>query len=307
MKLWKRIAAFAAAAALILMLPAGMTASAERAFKNCIQNVGLYDEDGVFDETVSKALDAVIKEASQSVNMYVAVCIRPETDPHYPDSQIETMADDMYDELFNPEPGTDTDGLLLYLNLSTRYAYITTSGLGQMYFYNAVENNRISQMIDNMTSYLRTEDYSGAIQRFCNDVKSYYRKGIPFGAYTKNSDTGKYLYVKDGKVVSGDKLPFLYGKNLRPYLIVGGIAGALTALIAYLIIKSRYKLKKSLEPTNYVSQKETQFLVHDDVFLRTHTSKTRIDTDSRSGGGGGGGFSHSSGGGHSHGGGGGHW
>ena len=87
---------------------------------------------------------------------------------------------------------------------------------------------------------------------------------------------------------------------------IGGlIIGGLTMLITVLVIKSRYKFRKSLSASNYISDKETTFYQRDDMFIRTHTTKSYIDRSSSGGGGGGGrGSSHSSSGGHSHSGGG---
>ena len=274
-----------------------------------LSTLRIYDPDYVLtDDELAKASERLLS-VGKATGMFDAVVLRGESAPSYSDSQVEKMSDDLYDKYFNPEPGTDTDGALLFLNLSTRYAYISTSGLGQFYYYNGNSDNRISSIIDGMKSYLRAEDYAGAVEYFCRQLEYYYDRGIPKNAYTENTDKQEVLYVKDGKIVKSDKLPLLYGRDLKPYLLTALAGGGLAALIAMVIIKSSYKLKKSVNPTTYVSQKETHFYQKDDLFLRTHTTKTRIDSDSggRSGGGGGGGSSHSSGGGHSHGGGGGHW
>ena len=79
------------------------------------------------------------------------------------------------------------------------------------------------------------------------------------------------------------------------------IIGLITSLITKSCIKSHYKFKSSASPDVYVSQQKSNFNVQTDTFLRTHTTKTKIQSDSgtRSGGGG---HSHSGG----HGGGGSH-
>ena len=82
------------------------------------------------------------------------------------------------------------------------------------------------------------------------------------------------------------------------------MVSSIIALIVGLCIRSKYKFKKSLNPTNYICQNDSKFLESSDTFLRQYTTKTRIQSSS-GGGGGGGGHSHSSGG-HSHGGGGHH-
>ncbi|MBR6108034.1 MAG: TPM domain-containing protein [Oscillospiraceae bacterium] len=305
MKKKKLIRMLSAAAALlisVLLLTVNAAAAREETY---IPNCKLYDEDGLFDEIQTADLNQKIRSASDYTDMYVAVVIYGPDSEAYSDNTVKTMAMQKYLDLFQPKTKTDADGLLLILNLSTRYAYIATSGMGQLYYSNADSANRIDKMIENMKSSLRAEDYKGAIMQFCNDVINYYDKGIPRGAYTKDDQTGEYFWEENGQLVSGTELPRFYGKNWPAVIGISAGVGLLTALITALIIRSRYKLVKSLSATNYISQNETQFYERNDMFIRTHTSKTRIDSGG-SGGGGGGGHSSSFGG-HSFGGGGGHW
>ena len=116
-----------------------------------------------------------------------------------------------------------------------------------------------------------------------------------------------YVYKQDGELVFSEKLPWWFGVRWKLFGILAAVFGSIAALISLLVIKSSYQLKKSLDPSNYVSEKETKFLVKDDIFIRAHTTKTHIDRSSGGGGGGGGGSSHTSSGGFSHGGGGSHW
>ena len=294
----------AAAVMLLSVMLFALPASAARE-ESYIMNCKLYDEDGVFDTETAEELSAEIRSASDQVDMYVAVIIAGPGAPAYSDSAIQQKAEYAYLDLFKPQNKTDADGLILYLNLSTRYAHIATSGIGQLYYSNSDRNNRVDQMIENMKNYLRGEDYAGAVRRFCQDVISYHSKGIPDGSYTKDDSSDTYYWNDNGKLASGKRLPMFYGKDWRGLIVLGVVAGGIAALITFLIIRSRYKLVKSLSATNYISQQETQFYVRDDLFIRTHTTKTHIDTSS-GGGGGGGGHSHSTGG-HSFGGGGGHW
>ena len=304
MKKTKLIRLFASAAVMVLALLAltvNVSAAREETY---IPNCALYDEDGLFDEQQTDELNAAIRNASDTTDMYVAVVIYGPDSPEYSDRAVEDMAKQKYLDLFQPKTPTDADGALLILNLSTRYAYIATSGIGQLYYSNADSSNRVEDMIDNMKSDLRAEDYAGAVTQFCDDIIKYYNAGIPHGAYSKNDATNEYYWEENGQLVSGPELPRFYGKNWNLVIGISTAVGLLTALIAGLCIRSRYKLVKSLSATNYISQQDTHFYEQNDLFIRTHTSKTHID----SGGSGGGGGGHSSSfGGHSFGGGGGHW
>lgn len=307
MKMLKRITAALLACTVLLICSIG-TVSAERRFPECIENCRLYDEEKVLDRQTASELSSLIAETSSDTDMYTAVVILDQSKPGETDDEAEYNAHIRYNQLFNPKDGVDTDGTLLWINLATHTLCIATSGRGMFYYYNGSEDNRSAQMVSNLTPFMRSMDYAGAIRQFCSDLKKYKIAGLPSQAYNTHRDTGKVYYIQNGEIVIADKLPWYYGVRWFLVLLVSGIIGLLTGLISMLCIKSSYKLKKSLSATNYVSQKETVYYQRDDIFLRTHTSKTHISSDSgRSGGGGGGGGSIGSFGGHSGGGSVGHW
>lgn len=298
-----RIAAlFAAAAMLLTAFVFTVPASAERALEDCLANIGLFD-DGLFTEAQQSELNTLIRKTSDNIDMYVGVMILNKSGVNMSDEEVISRARTKYIQMFEPNTEQDTDGAMLVLNMSSHFIHILTSGMGQMYYYNASSEDRSGQMVENLKSYLRNNDNVGAVKRFLSDLESNYKKGVPDGAYTYNEHNGEYLYVQNGELVKGDKLPFAYGKSMGMLVVVSLIVGALVALIAFAIIKSSYKLRKSLNPSNYISQKETDIYEKNDVFLRTHTTKVKIETES----GGGGGGSSSSFGGHSFGGSSGHW
>ena len=310
---------FSLIAALCCLVVFALPVSAARPYENCIANCKLYDPDNLFTEMEQEELSRLIRQTSDAADVYVAVYVLNGSEQDMTKSSCISYADDRYDELFNPQYGVDTDGVLLVLNLQMpasdtgRYLYISTSGMGQLYYYEELNNPycRCEQMMDHIVNYFppgQQGDPNQAILAFCNDVERYAKSGAPHHAFTRDYSSGLYYYEKNGKLVSSKTLPLSYRLNLFAGLLIGLIAGGLTMLISFLVIKSSYKFRKSLSASNYISDKETTFYQRDDMFIRTHTSKSRIDTD-RGGGGGfsGGGSSHSSSGGHSHGGGGGHW
>lgn len=299
----------AAAAVLCCTLGTVISVSAERPLEDTIPNCQLYDVDNFLSAEDQDAINDMIRETSREIDMYVAVCVLNESGELYSDAGAEAYADNLYDEKFNTPYGKETDGVLLLLNMPTHYIYISTCGLGELYYYNGSADDRIDVMWNNLVNYMRSEDYTGAVNQFCSDLKNYKEKGMPKNAYTYNYGTGKYAYSYKGELCFSDKLPWWFGYKLELWLPLGLIFGILTAVIAAAVVNSKYKLVKSLDASNYISKKDTHYLVKDDIFLRTHTTKTRIDTDGgRSGGGfSGGGSSHMSSGGFSHGGGGGHW
>ena len=300
----------AAAAGLLTLTGLSLHAAAARQFPECIDSCKVYDIQGVLSEDEEAEVNTIIRETSDDIDMYIGVYIvGPETS--FPsDSAVETYADDRYDALFNPQQSVDTDGVLLVINNSTQYDYLSTSGLGQLYYYNGEDDDRTWKILENITPYLKQEDYAGAVTSFCVQLSNYYERGVPKDKYAYDSHQGLYYFYKDGKLVSAKRLPWWFGVNFQLYGGMGLIVGVIAAFITYLVVLSKYRLVKGISPTNYISEQETHYHVREDHFLREHTSKSRISSDSggRSGGGGhsSGGHSHSSSGGHSHGGGGHH-
>ncbi len=295
----------ALAAATMLLSCGGITAFAERPYENCIKNCGVYDVQGILTGSEWELADTRIKELSEEIDMYVAVYIYgPETE-FYGDSDVIRTADDNYDELFNPQYGVDTDGILLLINNSTKYDYISTSGTGQLYFYNGDEDNRVDEIFDYMWDNILAGDTYEAIEDFCVAVERLYRAGAPSDAYVYKSDVDQYMYMKGDTLVESDSLPWWFSFSLWPALPMGLIIGLIVCLVSNACIKNSYKFTKALTPTNYISHNETKFNIREDMFIRQYRTRMRINTSSggRSGGGGGG-RSHRSGGGHSHGGGG---
>ena len=299
------------------MMIFALPASAARLYENCIGNCKLYDPDHVFTETEQEELNRLIRQTSDDADVYGAVYVLNGSERDMTKAGCMNYADDRYDELFNPKSGADSDGVLLVVNLDMsgsdtgRYLYISTSGMGQLYYFEQQNNPycRCEQMMDHIVNYMpRGEegDLNNAIRAFCNDVKNFAKSGAPYHAYTVDYSTGLFYYEKNGKLVSSKHLPLSYRMNIAAGTAIGLVACGLTMLITVLAIKSRYKFRKSLSASNYISDKETTFYQRDDMFIRTHTTKSYIDRSSSGGGGGGGGggSSHSSSGGHSHSGGG---
>ena len=298
----------AAGAAVCCMLPMSMQVFAERPLEDTIPNCKLYDPDGLFTESEQDEINAKIREVSDETDQYVAVYVLNESGSSMSDYDVETFADDTYDKLFNIPYGKETDGVMLVLDMPTHYIYISTCGLGELYYYNGGSDDRIYKMNENLHPYLQAGNNRSAVMKFCNDVSEYHKKGFAKDAYTYNRDNHEYYYYYKGELVHAEKLPWWFGKNFKFLIPLGLVIGAVAGLFSTAVVASGYKLVKSLDPGNYVSQNETNFYVQEDHFLREHTTKTHINTDrSGSGGGGGGGSSHMSSGGFSHGGGGSHW
>lgn len=261
----------------------------------------LYDEKGVLSEEEYEQCYARIRAVSEETGLNVGVLLGGDARS---DSVIETLADTYYDECF----GAHTDGLLYYMDLSAQsspYDYISTSGMGQFYFTNGGMSNRIDDMFSDLKPYLYpigSEDVVGALDKFSSLVVYYREMGVPSGYYVYDDVYECYFVAENGEVVR---------RSTRPANLTGGIIGGfwgflfgtIIAVVFFLITINRYRFKTSLEPTAYANKKDLQIHHQYDNFVRTHTTRTRIETSSGGSGGGSGGGGHSSGG---HGGGGSH-
>lgn len=143
------------------------------------QMTSLYDPDNFLSDADYKALVQIIHETGEQIKMNISVCILDSSGQNMSDDEISAFSDKQYDEWFNNLVGKDTDGLLLTLNIPTRYMYISTCGAGKQIYYNGKSDDRISKMLDNMKEYLRNDDYTGAIKQFCDDAVTYKKMGVP--------------------------------------------------------------------------------------------------------------------------------
>lgn len=265
-------------------------------------NAVLYDEAqwlsaSEYDECLAK-----LQEAADETGMNVGMVLGSQMRSDY---TIQSLADASYDQLFGP----NTDGLLYYMDLSGQdspYDYISTCGMGQMYYTNDTRSDRINAIFDAVFPYLipsGSEDVVGAIGEFSEQVTLYYHAGVPDNYYVYDDVYNEYYYVKDGKLAASSRRPYVSMESVLGITGGGFVIGLIAALITFFAVKTHYKFKSALAPTAYVNRKNLTFHNQYDRFVRQYTSRVRIESSSGGGGGGGGGGGSSSGG---HGGGGRH-
>lgn len=257
---------------------------------------GLVDEKQLFTEDDYKELDKLIKEEAQKLDMNIVVYLSGYARS---DMQTEIFADDTYDEMY----GEDTDGVFYYLDTSEKiplYDYISTSGKGVLFYQQNIDNifYALDAYLPRSGEPVIAEDIYSAIEAFLYQLERYSDTKQPYFRYYHDVSSGKYFYYKNGELVISRTKPLrLYAK---PFLI-SSVIGFIIALIVYSCTKHSYKFMSGTNAKVYVSQNRTHFSQRSDLFIREHTTRTKIE--SSSGGGGRSGGGHSGGGGH---GGGGH-
>lgn len=265
-------------------------------------NAVLFDESGrLTPDEYAQSLE-ILQNAADNTGMNVAIILGTQVRSEY---MIESLADESYDALF----GKRTDGILYYMDLSgadSPYDYISTSGLGQFYYSDGEEADRINAIFDDVFPYLYpagSEDIAGAIAAFAADVEYYYDMGISHNYYLYDDVDGLYYYVKDGELKSAVSKPYIDWGSVLMATFMGGVFGLIVAVIVFFSVKAHYRFKASLSPTAYVNRKNLVFHRQYDNFVREYTTRVKIESSSGGGGGSRGGGGRSSGG---HGGGGRH-
>ena len=206
------------------------------------------------------ALEDTAASLSQKTGMSVAVVI---TDDIGTKSSM-TYADDFYDNTFGP----NTNGLILLVNLDTGYDYISTSGKAIDYF----TSSRIDKIFDALEKDMKSYNVLAETEKYFQQVERYYDSGKP-------------------------------GEGLEPdeksaIVITVGVASLIAVIITGVSILIVYKKHKKTSSITYVSRRDVNFVESADDYIRTYTTKVRIQSSN------GGGGTHFSSGGGFHGGGG---
>lgn len=265
---------------------------------------GISDTYGFFDdnEDMLDGLTMLVQNKAEELDMNIFVFIADEKCRNFSDYRTECFSDDTYDEMY----GEDTNGVFYFMDFSGKkpaYDYISTSGKAVLMYEKNIQSihNACQALLppSSVTDYSEyTDDVADAISQFLTQLDYYYKDKS--SGYYHDESSGKYFYYKGDNLVISYSPPL--SVRMRP-LIFAFPVGIISAIIFYFVTKSKYKFKASVNPVAYVSHEETQFIHKDDRFIRTYTTKTKIETNSGGGSsGGGGGHSHSGG----HGGGGSH-
>ena len=172
--------------------------------------------------------------------------------------------------------GKEKSGLLLLIDMENRNIWISTSGEAIKYF----TDNRIDNIVEDITSYLKNGDYFGGCNVFINDINNYVKEGIPTNKYVK-------------------------GKPTKNIVFIGLAAGAIVASSVCFLVVNSYKNSKSVSSVNYADRNSIVFTRKKDRFINTYTTRTKIERNNNNNNSGGTSSTHTSSSGNTHGGGGG--
>lgn len=192
-------------------------------------------------------------------------------------------ADDFYDYNYFGK-GSTFDGLLLLIDMDNREVYISTTGQAMLIY----DDSRIDKMLDYIAPKLTSKQYNLAVENFIYYANEYANKGVSSinsGYYIDSN--GDIQEKESSKIIEAIEVAFIY--SLVP-----------TAIFILVGIFMHKNVRKASKAGLYLDKNSVNITDRNDTFLRTNTTKVRIESSSS----GGGSSSHHSSSGRSHGGGG---
>ena len=261
------------------------------------EDTRVFDMASLFSDDDITKLETSINTLKNTYPLDVAIVTTNDTEG----KSTQVYADDFYEQMgfgYN-----DTyDGLLLLIDMGSREIYISTEGTMISYF----TDERISNILDDVAAYLSDGKNYEAADRFLRDVQKYMDEGIRSDQYSVEGD---FVYSPNHE----PHQPFTnrYGDPLTPMNImisagIAAIAALIIALIARAIVIHKYKNPRHTVPKTEPIRSSIHYSQREDRFVTSHTSRTRIQSNTSSTGGHSSGRSsvHHSSSGRSHGGGG---
>lgn len=248
---------------------------------------GIVDDVNLLNSSEFDEMEELIKDTAEKTDLNVLVILG---DMHLGEEGAEEHSYEKYCDIF----GEYTDGVLLYLDLAGK-----STASDAMYFSGKADlmyQDRHDDMVDSLYIHLpksgqtiHSLDFMAGITTFCKDIETYekqYKSNI--FKYEKNKIDKTYTYMHgDTLHITKSKAP---GARFK-VMLIASLAGLIVALVVYFSVKKHYEFKTSANPSVYVSHGETNFTEKSDTYIRTYTTRHRIQSSSggsRGGGGGGG-------------------
>ena len=192
-------------------------------------------------------------------------------------------ADDFYDYNYFGK-GSTFDGLLMLIDMDNREVWISTTGQAILIY----DDYRIDNMLDYIAPNLTSRDYKEAVDEFIYYADRYATSGI--------SSSNKLYYIDEhGDMKKKNSAKFYEG--IQSAIMFSTIVTAVFVIIG---VTGHRNVKKARKAGIYLDKESVNIIDKRDNFLRSNTTKVRIESSSS----GGGSSSHRSSSGRSHGGGG---
>lgn len=248
------------------------------------------DDRDILSDAEEKELNELIRKSSAELEMNIIIFV---SGTKHSDAATADFAANTYDQLMGKEY---FDGVLYYMDFSGKrpaYDYLDCTGKAAVIYGenpSAITDAVVPYLPPSSKQDITSADVIPGIEQFLK-VLSRYNSNYSYSRlfYTKDAQNGIYFYDNGTEFCATKKMA--PGKRLIMFLI-SGFLGYIIMILIYFITKSKYKFKDKTNPNIYVSKGETTYSENSDVFIRTYTTKTKIESSSGGGG-------HHGGGGHS--------
>lgn len=246
--------------------PAAVQAAKDAKGSRVVDNANVFSNSS--EEEYARRIAEISRKYSQDVVLVTVSGL--------PDSTSTQYADDFYD-WGDYGIGKEKSGILLLIDVKGREYATSTAGIS----ITAFTDYGLAYIDDKVVAHLKLNEWQGAAAEFLTQVDIFMAEAAKGTPYDTNHPVDLGVLIK---------------KSLKTGIPIGVII----ALITVTAWRKRHKTAGKLPEANvYVVPGSLKLTDSQDVFVRTHTSKTRIDNDS---GGGGGSSTHRSSSGSSHGG-----
>jgi len=246
----------------------------------------LYDQADLFDNAQEKQLRKRIKSCSEELEMNIIVYINK---TYRDDDSVVDFTANYYDQCAGEEY---TDGVLMYIDLSSNaYDYISCSGKAGIIYGGRTEDFFDDYALHRQPSSQTPdpEKFFVTVTNFCDLMVKYNDNYVQSDfAYEKDEENGISFFNYDGEFYVTD---YAAPGSRRIRLDCIFLVGLVIYTIIYLCIKKKYKFKDKTNPSIYVVNGKTNFREKSDIFIRTYTTKVKIESSSGGGGRSGGGHS----------------
>ena len=193
--------------------------------------------------------------------------------------------------------GYDDDYISAVISSKSRDLYVYTYGKG----IKIMNDGYVNGMVATLTASLSNNDYDGALESFI-DLAGKMTDSYINDTASVTDRFGTVIYATDTGSASVGKT----GTDVGQIVLVGIVGGIIFAIILTSIELGKHKpVRKATNADFYVQDENVKMDAVRDVYLRSHETRTRIQSNNSGGGGRSGGSTFSGSSGRSHGGGGG--
>lgn len=202
----------------------------------------IIDEASLLTPTQVSRLEEQAAEIEENYDIDVVILTVPSTDGR----DARAYADDYFD--YN---GYGPDGILLLLVMDTREWVISTSGT----VMDTMSSYDCDNLFNSAAPYISDGDYIGGFERYLDQLPMYVYPGHPNAVPNEMSELGKIAIA----------------------LLIGFVIGG---IVIFIMIRSMRSARPKGSAADYVDHNSFHMRTQRDFYLYSHTTRTKIESNS---------------------------